>query len=214
MPPFNQSWKCFLGAAYVDEWRDKARELYAQQGQQVYPQQAHVFRAFNVCPLDCLKVVIVGEEPYENGNADGLAFSVSGRARVPPSLCNILSEIRYDLDIAVRHDGNLVRWAQQGVLLLNSKLTIGRRRQWGYFTQFVLKKISEEKDGIVFMLWGALAQDRGEHIVNHNDEHLVLRSSHPSPQSAFNMPDPFVGCQHFSQAREWLEQRELAVDWS
>ena len=156
----------------------------------------------------------MGEEPYTN-DADGLAFSVPDGIPVPPSLWIIFSEICHDLNIAVQHtNGNLVRWAQQGVLLLNSKLTIGRRRQWGHFTQFVLQKISEEKDGIVFMLWGAKAQERGEHIVNSNDEHLVLRSSHPSPQSAFNTLDPFVGCRHFSRAREWLEHRGLEVDWS
>lgn len=223
MPPFNQSWKSFLGDAYVDGWRRKARALYAQPGQRVYPQQENVFRAFDECPLDCLKVVIVGEEPYENENADGLAFSVPDGIPVPPSLWIIFSEICHDLHIAVQHtNGNLVRWAQQGVLLLNSKLTIGRRRQWGYFTQFVLRKTSEENDSIVFMLWGAKAQDRGEYIVNNNDEHLVLRSSHPSPQSAFNMPDPafnmpdpFVGCRHFSRANEWLEERDRPpVNWS
>ena len=157
----------------------------------------------------------MGEAPYENENADGLAFSVPDQILVPPSLWIIFSEICHDLHIDVQHtNGNLVRWAQQGVLLLNSKLTIGRRRKWGYFTQFVLRKISEQNDdGIVFMLWGEKAQDRGEYIVN--DEHLVLRSSHPSPQSAFNMADPFVGCRHFSKANEWLVERgKPPVNWS
>ena len=134
MPPFIQSWKSFLGDAYVEEWRGRAHALYEQQEPPVFPQQVDVFRAFNECPLDCLKVVIVGEEPYTN-DADGLVFSVPDGIPVPPSLWIIFSEICHDLHIAVQHtNGNLVRWAQQGVLLLNSKLTIGRRRQWGYFT--------------------------------------------------------------------------------
>ena len=145
---------------------------------------------------------MVLSEPYDNGDADGLAFSVPGRKRVPQTLCNILSEILHDLGIAVKHDGNLVRWAQQGVLLLNSRLTIGQTPdsiRWGFFTDRVLKKISEERTGIVFMLWGNTAQERGEHIVN-NGEHRVLRSSHPSTKSARNEPNPFVGCQHFSKS--------------
>lgn len=225
MPPFNQSWKSFLGDAYVDRWRRRASALYAQQGQQVYPQQTHVFRAFDKCPIYCLKVVIVGEEPYENKNADGLAFSVSGRTRVPPSLCNILSEIRYDLDIAVRHDGSLVRWARQGVLLLNSSLTVGQRGdsvRWGHFTKKVLKKIYEQRIGVVFMLWGKEANKRGRDFVDNHNGHRVLRSSHPSPQSASNTLqtasntfDSFVDCQHFSRANARLVERgRPPVNWS
>lgn len=225
MPPFNQSWKSFLGDAYVDRWRRKARALYAQPGQRVYPQQENVFRAFDECPLDCLKVVIVGEEPYENENADGLAFSVSGRARVPPSLCNILSEIHYDLGIAVGHDGNLERWARRGVLLLNSSLTVGQISdsiRWGYFAKKVLKKIYEQRTSVMFMIWGKEANERGRDFVDNHNGHRVLRSSHPSPQSASNTlqiasntSGSFVDCQHFSRANEWLEERDRPpVNWS
>ena len=227
MPPFNQSWRCFLDDAYVDRWRCKAAALYAQPGQKVYPQQADVFRAFNECPFDCLKVVIVGEkpyenEPYENEPADGLAFSVPSRQRVPPTLCNILSEIHHDLDITVKHDGNLVRWARQGVLLLNSSLTVGqmdRSITWGSFTNKVLKKIYERRTGVVFMLWGKAANERGRGFVSDHRGHLVLRSSHPSPQgaspqSASSTSNPFIGCQHFEVANAWLIEQGRPINWS
>ena len=220
MPPFDTSWRSFLGGAYVDGWRRNAHALYEPAGQEVYPQQANVFRAFQECPRGHLKVVIVGEAPYDNGNADGLAFSVPSGVPVPPSLWIVFSTIWREFDPVhdVQHaDGNLVRWAQQGVLLLNSRLTIGQipdSIRWGFFTRRVLEKIYEDMTGIVFMLWGNEAQKRGEHIVN-NGEHLVLRSSHPSPQSAWNEPNPFVGCQHFSRANQWLIQRgHTDVDWA
>ena len=218
MPPFNQSWRCFLGDACVDIWRCRAAALYAQPGQQeVYPQQADVFRAFNECPFDCLKVVIVGEKPYKNGHADGLAFSVPSRQHVPPTLCNILSEIHHDLDITVKHDGNLVRWARQGVLLLNSSLTVGqmgRSITWGSFTNEVLKKIYEQRTGVVFMLWGEAANRRGRGFVDNHNGHRVLRSSHPSPQSASRTSDPFICCRHFEVANAWLVEQGRPINWS
>ena len=218
MPPFDEPWRQFLGSSRVDKWRRKASCLYAQ-GYQVYPEQPKVFEAFNVCPHDQLKVVIVGEAPYENDNADGLAFSVPDRERVPLALCNVLNEVLHNLDIAVSHDGNLARWARQGVLLLNSRLTIGQRPhsiRWGKFVDHVLEKISEMPNGVVFMLWGDLAHRRGTDI--DNNRHLVLRSSHPSPKSAFTAVGQhcaFVGCGHFRRANEWLACRDIAeVNWS
>ena len=231
--PFDPTWKHLLGDAFVDEWRGKVDALYAQEGREVYPQQASVFRAFNECPLDCLKVVIVGQDPYDNGKADGLAFSVPDGVSVPPTLWIIFSKICHDLLIAVQHaNGNLTRWARQGVLLLNSSLTIEKVERasdsgagdggerpcsisWEDFTGHVLKNLSEKRIGIVFMLWGEAAQKRCEHIVNKNGEHLVLCSSHPSPKSACKTSNPFVRCQHFSQANKWLRALgRTEVDWA
>lgn len=221
MPPFDPSWRCFLGSSFVDRWREKTRDFYTQE-QEAYPRQANVFRAFSECPLGHLKVVIVGQAPYNNGNAGGLALSVRDGAPVPPSLWIVFSEIWRefsDVDVKVQHTkGNLVRWAQQGVLLLNSSLTIGQKNhniKWESFTGRVLEKISKERCGIVFMLWGREAQKIGKCIVNNNGKHRVLCSSHPSPQSAWRKPKPFVGCNHFCEANQWLKERDITeINWA
>ena len=216
MPHVDQTWKRFLGDDLIGRWQGKASGLYGLQ-QQVYPQRENVFRAFNECPFGELKVVIVGEAPYPNENANGLAFSVQHGKRLPPSLCTILSEVLHDLDIDVKHDGDLTRWARQGVLLLNSSLTIGHtsRIMWGLFTSKVLKAIHQRKCRIVFMLWGSRAVKRGSDLNDHNG-HLVLKSSHPSPisNSSTSTPlSPFRGCQHFLQASDFLANHGKTVDW-
>ena len=218
MPPFDPSWKRFLGDAYVEDWRQRADGLYTPAGQPcVYPDRRNVFRAFEECPLDCLKVVIVGEDPYGNGHADGLALSVPSGKPVPRSLWIVFSEICHELQITVQHEnGNLARWAQQGVLLLNSRLTIGQKTpiQWESFTGCVLRKISEKKTGVVFMLWGSKARALEPCIVG-SGRHFVLRTSHPSPQGAWHESGPFVGCQHFRRANKWLiGQGRPAVNWA
>lgn len=231
MPPFDQCWKHFLGEATVDCWQRKAADLYDRR-QDVHPRQANdVFRAFNECPLARLKVVIVGQAPYDNAPADGLAFSVPDGVPVPPSLWIMFSEICHDLRIPVQHtNGNLERWARQGILLLNSSLTLtegqpGENVDWDSFIDHVVERISRRvpagpghigptASGIVFMLWGNEAKERERRIVNGSNDHLVLTSSHPAPRSAFRTSKPFVGCRHFSEANAWLaRQGSVPVFW-
>ena len=206
---------------YVDAWRHNADHLYIDHQNRLFPDPENVFRAFAECPLDRLKVVILGEQPYESQHADGLAFSTLRPGPVPPSLWIIFSEICHDTRARVNHtDGDLGRWARQGVLLLNSWLTIGQNGdniRWGDFTGRVIRKISERPNPIVFMLWGERAIKKGGRIVNAGGRHLILRSSHPSPRGAFcgtQEEDPFVGCRHFSRANVFLRRtRGQAVNW-
>ena len=219
-----QEWKALLGDNYCNKWEDKATALYNGQGD-LFPRRENLFRAFGECPLECLKVVVLGEEPYQNGNANGLAFSVPCESAIPPTLWIIFSEICHDLCPGVEHEnGDLSRWARQGVLLLNSRLTVGqggRIIRWGAFSRHVMKKIYERDIGVVFMLWGDVAIKKGENIMNeqqrHRCRHLILKSSHPSSRSAFECVGEerrFAGCKHFSCANEWLRtHRGCVVDW-
>ena len=207
---------------YVDEWRNKADDLYRDHGDNLFPSRDNVFRAFAECPLDRLKVVILGEQPYNNIHADGLAFSTSQTGPVPPSLWIIFSEICHDIRLGVFHtNGDLTRWARQGVLLLNSWLTIGQNGgniRWGDFTGQVIRKISERQTPTVFMLWGKRAIRKNNRIDNTNGRHLILKSSHPSPRGAFRyvqQEEPsFAGCRHFSKANYFLSRnRAVTVNW-
>lgn len=215
------SWRKLLGCEYVDEWTKRTNNLYKCQGENIFPARKQVFRAFAECPLDQLKVVIVGEQPYENNRANGLAFSVSQAKFLPPSLWIIFSEICHDICLSVDHkNGDLSRWAQQGVLLLNSRLTIGQNKgsiKWGNFTNTVIREISDRQIPTVFMLWGVKAIKKYKQINNTDGRHKVLKSSHPSPQSAFERNEKgvrFAGCRHFSKANKWLKkERGCVVDW-
>ncbi len=210
------AWRELLGCDYVDEWMGRADCLYENQGNNIFPPRECVFRAFAECPLDCLKVVILGDQPYKNNHADGLAFSTAQEGAVPPSLWIIFSEILRDICPDVCHEnGDLSRWARQGVLLLNSWLTTGQNRgsiRWGDFTKGVISRISARRNPIVFMLWGAKAIEKERHINNANGRHLILKSSHPSPKGAFWGGVPFADCRHFSQANEHLGENR-AVNW-
>ena len=218
------SWRDLLDGendGYVDEWRNKADDLYRDHGGNLFPNRDNVFRAFSECPLDRLKVVILGEQPYNSAHADGLAFSTSRMGPVPPSLWIIFSKIFRDTCPNVSHtNGNLRRWAQQGVLLLNSWLTIGQNRgsiRWGDFTGHVIDRISERYIySIVFMLLGGKAIARSGRIINANNRHLILQSSHPSPRGAFcdiqRGVTAFADCRHFSRANDFL-RRNRAVNW-
>ena len=184
----------------------------------VYPPGKLIFNAFDKCSFENTKVVILGQDPYHGaGQAMGLSFSVNDGIPAPPSLINIFKEIKEDLGIPVPKSGNLERWANQGVLLLNATLTVRasqagshQRKGWEVFTDAVIKCISEEKEGVVFMLWGKYAQDKGA-IINAS-KHLVLKSKHPSPMAANS--GGWFGNKHFSQANEYLENRGLAsIQW-
>ena len=183
----------------------------------VYPPGKLIFNAFNLCPFDKVKVVIIGQDPYHGpGQAHGLCFSVNDGIQPPPSLVNIFKEINNDLGKPIPQSGNLTRWAEQGVLLLNATLTVRahqagshQRRGWEEFTDAVIRKLAEEKSNLVFILWGAYAQKKGAFI--DRSKHLVLTSVHPSPLSAHS---GFFGNHHFSLANDYLVKNgKTAIDW-
>jgi uracil-DNA glycosylase len=184
----------------------------------VYPHPKNIFRAFDLCPFENVKVVILGQDPYHGQRqANGLAFAVDAETRIPPSLQNIFKEIQSDLGQALVHtDGDLSRWAKQGVLLLNSTLTVRahsagshQEKGWEQFTDAAIKALSEEREHLVFILWGNYAKAKGAHI--DRSKHLVLEAPHPSP---FSAASGFFGCKHFSKANEYLiSHNETPIDW-
>ena len=183
----------------------------------VFPVGKNIFRAFDKCPFDSLKVVIIGQDPYHGvGQANGLCFSVNDGVPFPPSLQNIFKEIQSDLGIAVPQSGNLDRWAEQGVLLLNATLTVEAHRAgshqgkgWEELTDAAIQALNNQRNNIVFMLWGSYAQRKGQFI--DRKRHLVLTAVHPSPLSAYR---GFIGCGHFSQANNYLQQHgQTPINW-
>ena len=188
------------------------------QGKTIYPAGPNIFSAFDTTPFDKVKVVILGQDPYHNPNqAHGLAFSVQSGIQPPPSLVNIYKEIMQDVGCGIPTHGNLEKWAKQGVLLLNAALTViahspmsHSKIGWHEFTNAVIKAVSEKKEHVVFLLWGAFAKSKQELI--DNSKHLILTAAHPSPLSAHN---GFFGCRHFSKANEWLVAQGIEpIDWS
>jgi uracil-DNA glycosylase len=213
------SWKSKLteefNKPYFGELSDFIRQEY--QKQRVYPPGKEIFRAFDACDFDNLKVVIIGQDPYHGaGQANGLCFSVTPGVKMPPSLVNIFKEIRNDLGKPLPATGDLGRWADQGVLLLNATLTVRdglpgshQKKGWEEFTDSVIRKVSDEKEHVVFLLWGAFAQKKGEMI--DRNKHLVLMSAHPSP---FSADRGFFGCKHFSKTNEYLKSKGLKeIEW-
>ena len=203
-------WKALLqpefDKPYFDQLTHFVRTEYATQ--KIFPAGRNIFRAFDKCPFDRLKVVIIGQDPYHgDGQANGLCFSVNDGVAFPPSLQNIFQEIRDDVGIPVPESGNLDRWAEQGVLLLNSVLTVRAHQAashaghgWEQFTDAVVRLVAERKQGIVYMLWGNYAQRKGQ--IADPTRNLILRSVHPSPLSVYR---GFFGCRHFSQANAYLQ---------
>src|SRR5450432_3561274 len=187
-------------------------------GKIVYPLGPLIFNAFDKTPFQKVKVVLLGQDPYHNkGQAHGLSFSVPDGIKEPPSLVNIFKELENDLGIAPQQNGNLEKWALQGVLLLNASLTVKQnepgshsRIGWLQFTDTVILKISEQKEGVVFLLWGKFAQDKQSLI--DETKHYVLKAAHPSP---FSADKGFFGCRHFSKTNELLAaQDKEPIDWS
>jgi uracil-DNA glycosylase len=183
----------------------------------LYPKPEAIFRAFELTPFDQVKVVILGQDPYHGpGQAHGLSFSVPHGVKMPPSLVNIFKEIKNDLGTHLPNDGNLENWAKQGVLLLNSILTVTAGKAgahsklgWEIFTDAAIKALSSKKQGLVFLLWGNYAINKSELI--DPSKHLVLKAPHPSPLSAYH---GWFGCKHFSQTNEWLiNQGQSAIQW-
>lgn len=214
------SWKKALHtefeSSYFIDLSQKVRDAYLGTTP-IYPPPKSIFRAFELCPFSMVKVVILGQDPYHGkGQAHGLCFSVQDGVSVPPSLQNIYKELHDDLGITVPTSGNLERWAAQGVFLLNATLTVEAGKAgshqglgWEQFTDAVIQKISDEKEHVVFLLWGKYAQDKGRII--DTKKHLVLKAPHPSPFSAYS---GFFGCKHFSQTNLYLERYGLRkIDW-
>ena len=213
------SWKKVLQdefeKPYFAQLTNFVRDEYKTK--KIFPPGNMIFSAFDHCPFDKVKVVIIGQDPYHNdGQAHGLCFSVNTGVDFPPSLINIFKEIERDLGKPIPTTGNLVRWADQGVLLLNATLTVQAHsagshqgRGWETFTDAVIRKVAEEKEHVVFMLWGNYAQQKG--AVVDGQKHLVLKSVHPSPLSAYR---GFIGCGHFSAANEYLTSKGLSpINW-
>ncbi len=200
---------------YFAELAAFVKSEYATQ--RVFPAGGNIFRALDKCSPDDVKVVIIGQDPYHGeGQANGLCFSVNDGVAFPPSLRNIFKELESDLGIATPTSGNLDRWAEQGVLLLNSTLTVRAHQAashagkgWEQFTDAVVATLSELKSGVVYMLWGAYAQRKGAAI--DAGRNLVLKCAHPSPLSAYN---GFFGCRHFSKANDYLiAQGKEPIRW-
>jgi uracil-DNA glycosylase len=183
----------------------------------IYPPGSLIFHAFDATPIDKVKVVILGQDPYHGaGQAHGLAFSVQPGIKPPPSLVNIFKELNTDLGVPIPNHGHLEAWAKQGVFLLNASLTVRAgeplshsKTGWHEFTDSVIKKISDSRSNVVFMLWGKSAQDKQALI--DETKHLVLKAAHPSP---FSADKGFFGCRHFSKANEYLVKNRIdAIDW-
>ena len=188
------------------------------QGKHIFPKGSEWFRALDLTPLDAVRVVILGQDPYHGpGQAHGLCFSVRPDVQIPPSLVNIFKEVESDLGIKPARHGFLEHWAKQGVLLLNSVLTVEmgraashRDRGWERFTDAIVREVNQRPDPVVFMLWGSYAQKKAAFV--DTSKHLVLKAPHPSPLSAHS---GFFGCKHFSKANAFLEAKGLQpVDWA
>jgi uracil-DNA glycosylase len=216
---WDKSWNDLLKPEIRKEYfidLERAVDL-AYQKRHIFPSDINIFKAFKLCPLDKVKVVILGQDPYHQaGQAHGLAFSVPEGEKIPPSLKNIYKELASDTNKKVSGSGSLEHWAKQGVLLLNSTLTVeegqpGFHQGWGWetFTDQVIKTVSAKKEHVVFLLWGKFAQDKEDLIDNY--KHLVLKAPHPSPLSAHR---GFFGCQHFSKTNEFLiKHGKEKINW-
>ena len=212
------SWNALLKSQFSASYFQNLINFLTQErkGCTVYPPKGFVFAAFNRTPLEKLKVVIIGQDPYHGkGQANGLCFSVSLGINKPPSLNNIFKELNTDLGFPIPQSGNLEPWADQGVLLLNATLTVReglaashQKKGWETFTDAVIKTISDEKKGVVFLLWGNFAHTK-EQLIDKN-KHFILKAAHPSPLAR----GAFFGCKHFSKTNELLKQQGLEpIDW-
>jgi len=222
------SWKEHLAGEFEKEYFKELATFVKKEYKEgvVYPAPKNIFRAFDLCPFEKVKVVILGQDPYHGERqANGLAFAVNEGTVLPPSLQNIYKEIESDCgcQMSTKHgkrlvhrDGDLSRWAKQGVLLLNATLTVRahsagshQEKGWEQFTDAVIRALSEERAGLVFMLWGNYAKAKGAHI--DRSKHLVLEAPHPSP---FSAASGFFGCEHFSKANDYLVSHgETPIDW-
>lgn len=213
------SWKEVLQSEFEKEYFKNLTDFVRNEYQTtvVYPPASKIFAAFESTPFDEVKVVIIGQDPYHGpGQANGLCFSVTDGIKHPPSLKNIFKELHTDLGLEIPTSGNLEKWAKQGVLLLNATLTVRasqaashQKKGWETFTDAVIRKLSDEKENLIFILWGAYAQKKG--LVIDEKKHHVIKSAHPSPLSAYN---GFFGSKPFSKTNEFLISiQKDSVNW-
>lgn len=213
------SWKAALANEFTQDYFAKLMDFMANERatHTIYPPEHQVFEAFNRTPFEQVKVVILGQDPYHGPNqAHGLCFSVQRGVAIPPSLRNIYKELQADLGITPPSHGHLMRWAQQGVLLLNATLTVRadsagshQKHGWERFTDAAIAAVAQQRQHVVFMLWGNYAQSKASLI--DSSKHCILKAAHPSPLSASR---GFLGCKHFSKANTYLEQHGIsAIDW-
>jgi uracil-DNA glycosylase len=214
-------WKNVLKAEFAKPYFQQIVtfiKVEKSQGKNIYPPGPLIFNAFDKTPFNIVKVVLLGQDPYHGyGQAMGLSFSVPDGVTPPPSLINIFKELNSDIGMAIPKTGNLAKWATQGVLLLNAVLTVRANEAashskigWMEFTNAVISKISEEKEGIVFLLWGRFAQDK--QVLIDETRHHVLKAAHPSP---FSADKGFFGCRHFSKTNNYLmKQGQDPIDWN
>ena len=215
-----KNWQQNIGAEFEKPGMKKLQQFLETEnktGQIIYPPANDIFAALSLTPFDKIKIVILGQDPYHGpGQAHGLAFSVKNGIKLPPSLRNIYKEIEQEYGVTMPKSGNLTSWATQGVLLLNTTLTVRegaaashQKRGWEEFTDTIIKTVSEKHEHIVFMLWGSHAQKKSEFI--NSRKHLILAAPHPSPLSAHR---GFLGCGHFKKANEYLEKNgKTAINW-
>ena len=215
-----KSWKDALACEFEKPYfASLVRFLHEEKnsGKTIFPPGSQIFRAFELTPVKDVKLVILGQDPYHGpGQAHGLCFSVNDGVAFPPSLQNIFKDIKNDLGIDIPTSGHLTRWAEQGVLMLNATLTVRahqagshQRKGWEEFTDAAIRALAEQREHLVFILWGAYAQKKGAFI--DRNKHLVLASAHPSPLSAYN---GFFGNKHFSRANDYLvEHGEAPINW-
>lgn len=217
----DESWKYNLAEFLLSPKMDALRDFLLQEKQQnkvIYPPRSLIFNALNTTPLNQVKVVIIGQDPYHGPNqAHGLSFSVQRGFALPPSLRNIFHELHTDLGVPIPKHGDLTHWAEQGVLLLNSVLTVEagqptshQKRGWEDFTDHVIDVLNQQREHIVFILWGAYAQRKGQRI--DPNKHLILKAAHPSPLAANR--GGFFGCKVFSKSNNYLKQNGIEpIDW-
>ncbi len=219
-PIIDKSWAEILANEFNSPYFFQLKTFLIEEKQKynIFPKGSQIFSAFNRTPFDKVKVVIIGQDPYHGENqANGLCFSVANGVKNPPSLINIFKELNTDLGIRIPKNGNLEKWANQGVLLLNATLTVRaheagshQNKGWEIFTDSIIKHLSEKKEGLVFILWGNYAQAKQKLI--DTSRHFVLKAAHPSPFSAYN---GFFGCKHFSKTNEILiKQGKQPISWS
>ncbi len=214
-----KSWNTYLSTELEKDYMISLKNFLNGERQDylVYPKEEEVFNAFNKTPFNKLKIVLLGQDPYHGeGQAHGLSFSVPKEVKTPPSLINIFKEIENDLNIKNHGKGDLTKWAEQGVLLLNSTLTVRKNmagshqnRGWEQFTDKVISTISSKKEGVIFLLWGKFAQKKQKLI--DKSKHHILMSSHPSPLSSYR---GFLGCKHFSECNKILKkENKTEINW-
>ncbi len=211
-PKIEESWKKVLIDEFNKPYFVALKDFLVEEKKKyvVYPAGANIFNAFKFTPFDDVKVVIIGQDPYHGpGQAHGLSFSVPEGIQKPPSLVNIFKELQSDIGKEVPENGNLESWAKQGVMLLNATLTVRanqagshQKHGWEQFTDSVIKTLSDQKSGLIFLLWGRFAQDKA--VLIDSSKHYILKAAHPSPLSAYN---GFFGCKHFSKTNVILQSQ-------